>query len=183
MDQPAHISAGRRGPGEQPAIARALAIAGLTVVVTFVLVLGLVLALASDVGGREGPLSPSRLGTHGVDKLSRADLESFAEIRIPASATAVHSSYWKSMDASVYIGMRLPRRAVRAFIRDGHFEGRLEPGRRTLFEPEGKEIGWHLKGPAKVAGLQEIHGGLGRHLMVIYDDPQRPAVYLAAGTT
>ena len=77
--------------------------------VTFVLVLGLVLALTSDVGGREGPLSPSRLGTHGVDELSRADLERFAEIRIPASATAVHSSYWSSMDAGVYIGMRMPR--------------------------------------------------------------------------
>jgi hypothetical protein len=183
MDQPADLSAGRRGPGEQPAIARALAIAGLTVVVTLVLVFGLVLALASDGGGREGPLSFSRLDSHGVDKLSRAELERFAEIRIPASATAVHSSYWSSMDTSVYIGVRLPRRAVRAFIRDGHFQGRLEPGRRTLFEPEGKELGWRLKGPAKVAGLQEIHGGLGRHLMVIYDDPQRPAVYLVAGTT
>jgi hypothetical protein len=152
-------------------------------VVTFVLVLGLVLALASDVGGREGPLSLSRLDSHGVDKLSRADLERFAEIHIPASATAVHSSYSSSMDASVYIGMRMPRRAVRAFVRDGHFEGPLEPGRRTLFEPEGKELGWRLNGPAKVAGLQEVHGGLGRHLMVVYDDPQRPAVYLAAGTT
>jgi hypothetical protein len=153
------------------------------VVVTFVLVLGLVLALASDSGGREGPLSLSRLDSHGVDKLSRADLERFAEIHIPASATAVHSSYWSSMDTSVYIGMRLPRRALRAFLRDGHFKGPLEPGSRTLFEPEGKELGWRLKGPAKVAGLQEIHAGLGRHLMLVYDDPQRPAVYLAVTTT
>jgi hypothetical protein len=86
------------------------------------------------------------------------------------------------MDTSVFVGLRLPRRALRAFLRDGHFKGPLEPGRRTLFEPEGKELGWRLKGPAKVAGLQEIRAGLGRHLMVVYDDPQRPAVYLAAST-
>jgi hypothetical protein len=94
----------------------------------------------------------------------------------------VHSFFSSSMDTSVFVGLRLPRRALRAFLRDGHFKGPLEPGRRTLFEPEGKELGWRLKGPAKVAGLQEIRAGLGRHLMVVYDDPQRPAVYLAAST-
>jgi hypothetical protein len=182
MDQPADLSAGRRGPGEQSAIARALAIAGLTVVVTCVLVVGLVLALASDVGGREGPLSLSRLDSHGVDKLSRADLERFAEIHIPASATAVHSFYSSSMDTSVFVGMRLPRRAVRGFVRDGHFRDALQPGNRTLFEPEGKELGWRLTGPAKVAGLSEDQAGLGRNLMVVYDHPQRPAVYLVAST-
>jgi hypothetical protein len=177
MDQPADLSARRRGPGEQPAIARALAIAALAAVGALVLV------LASGGGGREGPLSFDRLESHGVDKLIRADLERFARIRIPASATAVHSSYWSSMDTSVDIGMRLPRRAVRTFVRDGHFKGSLQSGNRTLFEPEGKELGWRLKGPAKVAGLEEIQAGLGRNLMVVYDDPQRPTVYLVGSTT
>jgi hypothetical protein len=33
-----------------------------------------------------------------------------------------------------------------------------------------------------VAGLEEIRAGLGRNLMVVYDDPPRPAVYLSATT-
>jgi hypothetical protein len=33
-----------------------------------------------------------------------------------------------------------------------------------------------------VAGLDEIQAGLGRNLMVVYDDPQRPAPYLSATT-
>jgi hypothetical protein len=46
----------------------------------------------------------------------------------------------------------------------------------------GLVLGWRLTGPAKVAGLDEIQAGLGRNLMVVYDDPQRPAVYLSATT-
>jgi hypothetical protein len=178
MDQPADLSAGGRGSGPEPAIVRALAIAGLTTVAA----LGLVLALTSGGGGREAPLSFDRLDSHGVDKLSRADLERFARIRIPASATAVRSSYWSSMDTTVYVGLRLPRSAVRAFVRDGHFNGSLKSGNRTLSGSEGKELGWRLTGPAKVAGLDEIQAGLGRNLMVVHDDPQRPAVYLSATT-
>jgi hypothetical protein len=37
-------------------------------------------------------------------------------------------------------------------------------------------------GRAKVAGLSEIQAGLGRNLMVVHDDPRRPAVYLVAST-
>jgi hypothetical protein len=51
-----------------------------------------------------------------------------------------------------------------------------------VFDSEGKELGWHLSGPAKVAGLEEIQAGLGRNLMVLFDDAQRPAVYLSATT-
>jgi hypothetical protein len=82
----------------------------------------------------------------------------------------------------VYVGLRLPRRAVRAFVRDGHFKGPLKPGYRAVFDGEGKALGWHLSGPAKVAGLDEVQAGLGRHLMVVYDDARRPAVYLSATT-
>ena len=153
-----------------------LATAGLATVVA------LVLAGCSD-SSRENSRDLDRLEAHGTDKLSRAEIERFARIRIPANATAVHSFFSSSMDTSVFVGLRLPRRAVRGFVRDGHFRDALQPGNRTLFEPEGKELGWRLNGPAKVAGLQEIHAGLGRHLMGVYDDPQRPAVYLFAGTT
>jgi hypothetical protein len=144
------------------------------------------LALAGCGGGRdssrEGSRDLNRLESHGVDKLSRADLERFARISIPASATAVHSSFSSAMDTTVYIGMRLPRGAVPSVVRAGHFKGPLRPGYRALLDPEGKELGWRLKSPATLAGLDEIHAGLGRNLMVVYDDPQRPAVYLSATT-
>jgi hypothetical protein len=71
---------------------------------------------------------------------------------------------------------------VHVFVHEGHFKGRLQPGNRTLSDPEGKELGWRLTGPAKVSGLEEIRAGLGRNLMVVYDDPPRPAVYLSATT-
>jgi hypothetical protein len=140
------------------------------------------LALAGCGGGRDSSRDLNRLESHGVDKLSRTDLERFARIRIPASATAVHSSFSSSMDTTVYVGLRLPRSAVRTFVREGRFKGSLRPGYRALFDPEGKELGWRLTGPAKVAGLDEIQADLGRNLMVVYDDPQRPAVYLVATT-
>jgi hypothetical protein len=35
-------------------------------------------------------------------------------------------------------------------------------------------------GRAKVAGLSEIQAGLGRNLMVVHDDPRRPAVFVAS---
>ena len=152
-----------------------LATAGLAAAVA------LVLAGCSD-SSRENSRDLDRLEAHGTDKLSRAEIERFARIRIPANATAVHSFFSSSMDTSVFVGLRLPRRAVRGFVRDGHFRDALQPGNRTLFEPEGKELGWRLTGPAKVAGLSEVQAGLGRNLMVVYDDPQRPAVYLVAST-
>jgi hypothetical protein len=141
----------------------------------------LVLAGCSD-SSRESSRDLDRLEAHGTDKLSRAEIERFARIRIPANATAVHSFFSSSMDTSVFVGLRLPRRAVRDFVRDGHFRDALRRGNRTLFEPEGKELGWRLTGPAKVAGLSEVQAGLGRNLMVVYDDHERPAVYLVAST-
>jgi hypothetical protein len=155
-----------------------VATAGVAVVVA--------LALGGCGGGRDSSRESSRdlnrLESHGVDKLSRAELERFARIHIPAGATRVHSSFQSSMDTTVYVGLRLPRGAVRTFVRDGHFKGPLQPGYRAVFDGEGKELGWHLSGPAKVAGLEEIQAGLGRNLMVVYDDAQRPAVYLSATT-
>jgi hypothetical protein len=174
VDQPADLSAGGRGTRGEPAIARTLAIAVVAAV-------ALALAGCRD-SSRENSRDFDRLEAHGTDKLSRAEIERFARIRIPASATALRSYYTASMDTTVYVGLRLPRGAVRTFVHDGHFRGRLQPGNRTLFVPEGKELGWRLTGPAKVAGLEEIQAGLGRDLMVVYDDPQRPAVYLSATT-
>jgi hypothetical protein len=175
VDQPADLSAGRRGAGGEPAIGRVLATAVAAVVA---------LALAGCGGGRDSSRESSRdfdrLEAHGVDKL--AELERFVRIRIPASATAVHSYFSSSMDTTVYVGLRLARSAVRTFVRDGRFQGPLKPGYRAVFDGEGKELGWHLSGPAKVAGLEEIQAGLGRNLMVVFDDAQRPAVYLSATT-
>jgi hypothetical protein len=127
-------------------------------------------------------LSAGGRGAGGEPAIGRAEIERFARIRIPASATALRSYYTASMDTTVYVGLRLPRGAVRTFVRDGHFKDRLQPGNRTLLDPEGKELGWRLTGPAKVAGLEEIQAGLGRNLMVVYDNPRRPAVYLAVTT-
>jgi hypothetical protein len=144
-------------------------------------VAALALAGCGD-SSRESSRDLDRLEAHGTDKLTRAEIERFARIRIPASATALRSYYTASMDTTVDVGLRLPQGAVRTFVRDGHFKDRLQPGNRTLFDPEGKELGWHLSGPAKVARLEEIQAGLGRNLMVVYDDAQRPAVYLSATT-
>ena len=76
---------------------------------------------------RESSRDVNRLESHGVDELSRAELERFARIRIPASATRVHSSFQSSMDTTVYLGLRLPRAAVRTFVRDGISSGRCGP--------------------------------------------------------
>jgi hypothetical protein len=141
VDQPADLSAGGRGAGGEPAIARVLGTAGLAAAVA--------VALAGCAHDSSRDLD--RLESHGVDKLSSAQLERFAHIRIPATATAVRSFYSSSMDTTVYIGLRLPRSAVHTFVRQGRFKRPLRPADRTLFEPVGTELGWRLNDPAKVA--------------------------------
>jgi len=120
------------------------------------------------------------LEAHGTDGLTRAQIEGFAQIRIPASARGVHSFYSKSMDTTVLLSFRAARGDVAAFVRHAHFEGRLRRGYRALLAGEGNELGWRLTGPARVAGLEELRDGLARKLMVVYDDAHRPAVYLTA---
>jgi len=153
------------------------------------LVIALVFALSGCGSGSDDPKPRAAGGgdlrdieKSTVDKATRAQIERFAKIRIPASATKLRSASRSAMDTQLLVSFVLPRKDLAAFVRSGHFGGELRDGDRAIASSVGSEIGWRLKDAKRVEGLAEIVHGLGRNLVVVLDDPQRPLVHLEAMT-
>jgi hypothetical protein len=153
----------------------------------FALVIGLALVFAG-CGSSDDPKPRSPAGDlrdleqQTVDTATKAQLERFAEVRIPASATNLRSFSRSALDTQVLMSFRIPRADLDAFVRSGNFQGTLRDDYRAITTSAGEGIGWDLDKAKHVQGLADVKSGLGRNLLVVLDDPQRPAVYLEAAT-
>lgn len=149
--------------------------------------IGLLLAAASCGGSDDPPArEPARdlrdLEQTGIDKATKAQIEAFARIRIPASATALRLSSRSAMDTQLLVSFRLPAADLDAFVSSADFSRKLVDNDRAISSGVGTEIGWRLNEAERVKGLAETTTGRYRNLVVVLDDPRRPAVYLEAGT-
>lgn len=149
---------------------------------------GIVVLVAAGCGA--GNDDPSRtdardlrdLERTGVDMLSEAQIERFARVRIPPSATNLRSLSRSAMDTQLLVSFRLPREALAEFVASGNFRGELTEGDRAIGSTVGEQLGWRLGGAKRIEGLADVGDGLGRNLVVVLDDPQRPAVHLEVAT-
>ncbi|MDP8908970.1 MAG: hypothetical protein M3N47_07605 [Chloroflexota bacterium] len=152
------------------------------------LAIGLLLAAAGCGGGSDEPAARTTgddlggLDRRSVDTATRAQIERFAMVRIPASATNLRSSWRDAMDTQLLVSFRLPREDLAEFVRSGNFRGKLTEGDRAIASSVGSELGWRLGEAERVAGLSDTRSGLGRNLVVVLDDPRRPVVHLQAAT-
>lgn len=150
------------------------------------LAIALLLVAAGCGGGSDDP--PARttggdldgLERRSVDAATRAQIERFAKVRIPASATNLRSASRAAMDTQLLVSFRLPREDLAEFVRSGNFRGELNEGDRAIASSVGSELGWRLQEAERVAGLSDVRSGLGRNLVVVLDDPRRPVVHLEA---
>lgn len=153
------------------------------------LVLGVALAFAGGCGSSDDPEPSAPRGNltdlekTTVDKATKAQIERFAGVRIPASATNLRSSSRSAMDTQVLVSFSVPRADLSAFITSGKFRGTLTEGDRAIAASTGSALGWQLDQAKKVEGLADTsRPGLYRNVLVVLDDSERPAVYLEAGT-
>ena len=155
--------------------------------IAIAIALGLLLALAGCGGSDDPPPRPTGgdlrdLDRESADTASRAQIERFAKVRIPASATNLRSFSRDGLDTQLLVSFRLPAKDLPAFVRSGTFRGQLTEGDRAIAPNVGSELGWQLDDAKNVEGLSDVQAGLGRNLVVVLDDPQRPMVHLEAAT-
>ena len=152
------------------------------------LVIGLLLARGRLRGGTDEPAARTTGGDlrgldhRSIDTATRAQIERFAMVRIPASATNLRSSSRDGMDTQLLVSFRLPREDLAEFVRSGSFRGELTEGDRAIASSVGSELGWRLGEAERITGLSDARSGLGRNLVVVLDDPRRPVVHLQAAT-
>lgn len=148
---------------------------------------GLLLA-AAGCGGSEdpNPRKPARdlsnTERKGIDTATKAQIERFAKVVIPASATNLHSLSRSALDSQLLVSFRLPAADLDAFVRSGSFRRTLTDGDRAIGASTGSELGWHVDRAKRVKGLADVRPGLGRNLVVVLDEPRQPVVYLEAAT-
>jgi len=127
------------------------------------------------------PRSLSDLDRTTMDEATHEQLEAFAQIEIPASATEVRSFSRGAMDTQLLVSFRLPAAALDAFVASGRFGGVLTEEDLTIVPSLGAQIGWRLADAKRVEGLSDnTSDGLSRNLVVVLDDPRRPWVHLEA---
>jgi hypothetical protein len=156
--------------------------------VVAVLSIGLLLVVAGCGGDGNDPTPRAPAGDlrdlehETLNKATKAQIERFAEIRIPASATNLRSSSRSAMDTQVLVSFRLPRKDLDAFVRSGNFRSTLVENNRAIVSGTGAKLGWQLEKAKRITGLRDVKPGLGRNLLIVLDESQRPAIYLEAAS-
>lgn len=112
---------------------------------------------------------------------TRAELEGYARIKLPPSATGLEVHCDGFMDRRVRARFTIARRDLRRFIHTANFRGALVKGERPFHDGEVKELGWRVDAIDRVLGLnEEAVDPVVRHIIVDLDRPDNPVVYLQA---
>lgn len=114
--------------------------------------------------------------------VDHAEIEEFARIRIPDSASELRSSSASAIDTSLYLSFAMDGAELDAFVRDAGFQSPPEPGVRALQVGAGRELGWDTDAVSEFLGHAEEVDGLVREVLVDLDAPDRPVIYLHAYT-
>ena len=118
---------------------------------------------------REGAPSPQKV-------------EQFAEVRLPAATQELEVWGRRSVDTSVSFRLPMSRSDFEAFYESGAFTQELVKGKRPSISEEG-HFDWPLESVREPWGHEELVKGFSRRVLVDFDDPDRPVVYMSASTT
>jgi hypothetical protein len=135
----------------------------------------LILALALAACGGEAKRTNSPDGT-----ATRAKVESFSHIRLPASTRDLTAENPSGIDESVIARFVIDRDDVGQLVDSAGFD----PPLRKDYQPyPNTEHGWHLDRIHNLLGGQELKDGFSRELVIDLDKPRVATVYLTASET
>lgn len=124
------------------------------------------------------PAATPPTGREGVP--TRAEIERFGRVTLPASAEGLQARRESGMDEAIFVRFTLAAADLEAFVASGGFTQEPQPDDRAVVSDAG--LGWELDAIDRVEGLNEVRDGLGRQLLIDLDRPGRPVVYFVAST-
>lgn len=146
------------------------------------LVLAALSLVLAACGGEDNDRGTPARGTpaarSGGETPTRAEIEEFGKIKLPASARQIDATMDSALDTGLFLRFVMDRKDVDGFVRDGHFQA------KAGYEPtyDYSESGWHLDRIRNTLGAEEFDGNYGRELVIDLDRPDVATVYLVAST-
>ncbi|HLK96163.1 MAG TPA: hypothetical protein VK364_00200 [Hymenobacter sp.] len=131
--------------------------------------LGMLLALSGCAGVSINDGAP----------LDRATIEQYARIKLPASATDIHSYTESGMDRIILVRFTLPAGALEQFLRDAGYSEPLRNNYNPVSAwPEEKFDWWNPDQAQSFRGGKAAEPGFWKNIFVDASDPQTSIVYL-----
>lgn len=145
------------------------------------------LVLACVACGGEEPAQPpvpergARIGA--VEKApSPQEIEEFAEVQLPVDTSGLEAWARSSVDTSLSFRLAMSRRDFDLFYERASFTEELTKGMRPSISEEGS-LDWRLEAIESPWGHEELVNGFSRSILVDFENPGRPVVYMTASTT
>jgi hypothetical protein len=143
----------------------------------------LVFAACGDEPRSQGAASPpSARWDIAEGPSSKEKIEDFAEVRLPPRAEGLESWARRSIDTSLSFRLEMSRAQFEAFYDSGAFTQELIKGERPSISDQG-HFDWRLDAVGEPWGHTELVDGFSRSILVDFEDPDRPVVYMTASTT
>ncbi len=111
--------------------------------------------------------------------LDRATIEQYARIKLPASATDIHSYTESGMDRIILVRFTLPATDLSQFLRDAGYTEPLRNNYNPLSAWNGYDLPWlQPESAANFAGGIASELSFAKRIFVDTSDPQTYIVYL-----
>jgi len=111
---------------------------------------------------------------------TRAEIERFGRIKLPASTSDLQASREDGMDSSIAVRFTMDRGELKEFIDGANFRAPPTPDDRAIGSNE--RLGWKVDEIQSLVGHSELENALGRQIVIDLDRPERPVVYFVAST-
>lgn len=133
--------------------------------------------------GEDGERGSDRVSGSGGERPSRTRIEQFAKIELPPEAKILDAREDGLTDTSVSVRFTVDRDGLERFVEERRVHQAARARLPTLRGQLRQRPGWRVERHRRVLGHDEVVGDLGRKVLVSLDDPDRPVVYLIAGTS
>ncbi|HLK96162.1 MAG TPA: hypothetical protein VK364_00195 [Hymenobacter sp.] len=111
--------------------------------------------------------------------LDRATIEQYARIKLPASATDIHSYTESGMDRIIYVRFTLPAGDLEQFLRDARYTEPLRNNYNPIFTDAQEQFDWWQTDQAQsFRGIKASEPSFAKNILVDTSDPQTYIVYL-----
>jgi len=111
--------------------------------------------------------------------LDQATIEQYARIKLPASATDIHSYTESGMDRIIYVRFTLPASDLEQFLRDSGYSEPLRNNYNPISAwPKKRFDWWHADQAQSFRGGEVSEPSFWKNIFVDTSDPQTYIVYL-----